>query len=203
MGSDTTEERGLRIAPSRHDGHWYADDWIALDFTQESDWQKAIDIFEDRIRGRFLVIIDKIQKYEFAGFSVMALDCLLIETLQQFFEGVHETPRGQSETYFRRFLTQTSFAPFFDDDKSRLFFDHIRCGILHQAEVKGNSRIIITERTPMVRQVENGLVINRWLFHQQLVCEFNHYVARLRQNDPVNTDLRTKFRAKMDAICNV
>ncbi len=204
MESETTEEKGLRIAPSRHGGHWYVGDWAALDFTKETDWQIAIDIFEDRIRGRFLDIVDEIQEYVFAGFAVMALDCLLIETLQQFFEGVHETPRGQSEMYFRRFLTQTSFAPFFDDDdKSRLFFDHIRCGILHQAEVKGNSRIIITGGTPMVRQVDNGLIINRQLFHQQLAWEFNHYVARLRQNDPPDDELRRKFRRKMDAICQL
>jgi len=203
MGSDTAEEKGLRIAPSRYGGHWYASDWAALDFTQESEWQRAINIFEDRIRGRFLDIVDEIQEYVFAGFAVMALDCLLMETLQQFFEGVHETPRRQSGEYFRRFLTQTSFAPFFGDDKPKLFFDHIRCGILHQAEVKGDSRIIITGGTPMVRQVDNGLIINRRLFHQQLVCEFNHYVARLRQNDPPDDELRRKFRCKMDAICQL
>jgi len=29
----------------------------------------------------------------------MAIDCLLIETLQQFIKGVPETPRGKNESY--------------------------------------------------------------------------------------------------------
>lgn len=195
----------LRIAPSRHGGHWIVEDWKALDFSTEEGWQRGIDIFEDRIRGRFLGIVEAIQDYEFSGFAVMALDCLLIETLQQFYEGKAETPRGQSGEYFRRFLTGTSFSEFFDTKKADMLYSSIRCGILHQAEIKGSSRIWIKEGTPLVSCAEddNGLLINRRLFHKQLECEFSHYVARLRQNDPPDDKLRERFKRKMDVICKV
>src|ERR1700730_16968447 len=49
------------------------------------------------------------QTMRFSGFAVIATDCLLIETIQQFYEGKAETPRGKSEQYFRKFLTQTVF----------------------------------------------------------------------------------------------
>lgn len=173
--------------------------WRALNFSREEDWQKAVDIFEDRIRGRFLTMIDHIQHELFAGFAVMALDCLLIETLQQFYEGVHETS-GQPRDYFKRFLTQTPFEEHFDEKMAECFYTHIRCGILHQAEIKGSSRIRI-DTPDLVRWADDrqGLVINRKKFHRKLAEVFANYVAQLR--DPTNQGLRAKFRDKMDAIC--
>jgi hypothetical protein len=175
-------------------------DWRALDFSREEDWQKAVDIFEDRIRGRFLNMIDYIQYELFAGFAVMALDCLLIETLQQFREGVHQTPGGHSEEYFRKFLTQTAFGEHFDEKTAECFYTHIRCGILHQTEIKGSSRIRI-DTPDLVRWTDDrrGLVINRKKFHRKLVEVFENYVAQLR--DSASQGLREKFKNKMDAIC--
>jgi hypothetical protein len=202
---ETGEPVPLRIAPSRHGGHWTVEDWKALDFSTEEDWQTAIDIFEDRIRGRFLGIVEAIQDYEFSGFAIMALDCLLIETLQQFYEGKAKTPRGRSGEYFRRFLTRTSFGAFFDDEIAGVFYDSIRCGILHQAEIKRSSRILIRKNIPLVRWADdrNGLIIQRRLFHQQLKSAFCDYTAELRKNDPPDDHLRGKFKRKMDAICRL
>src|SRR5712664_1272918 len=55
--------------------------WETLKFDNEDDWLKAIEIVEDRIRGRFVVWIDRIASEQFSGFAVIALDCLLLETL--------------------------------------------------------------------------------------------------------------------------
>jgi hypothetical protein len=61
--------------------------WKALKFDKEGDWLKAIEIVEDRIRGRFVIWIDKIASEQFSGFAVIALDCLLLETLHGFMTG--------------------------------------------------------------------------------------------------------------------
>jgi len=193
----------LRVAASRHGGFWTRDDWKALDFSIEKDWQIAIDIFEDRIRSRFLDVVEVFQTMRFSGFAVIAIDCLLIETLQQFYEGKAETPRGKSEEYFRKFLTQTSFNKFFDDEMAKRFYLQIRNGVLHQAEVKASSRVWLRKGTPLVQYAEdrNGLLIHRKKFHNQLVREFKDYVSRLRVTNPLNADLREKFKTKMDVIC--
>jgi len=60
----------------------------------------------------------------------MAIDCLLIETLQQFIKGVSETPRRKNECYFKNFLI-SRFKEDFDDEKAKMFYEQIRCGILH------------------------------------------------------------------------
>ena len=178
------------------------DDWRKLSFSTEDEWQKAIDIFKDRVHGRFLEPISRIEEYIYAGFAVLALDCLLIETLQQFRKGVR-TSSGQSETFFVRFLTETSFGSYFTKKMAEMFYKQIRCGILHQAEVEENSRVLISKDTPLIKYTDDGkgLVINRRLFHQQLVQEFEDYVARLRE--PSNQELREGFRKKMNYICRV
>jgi hypothetical protein len=175
-------------------------DWKALTFSNEEDWQKAIVIFEDRIRGRFLNFIDLIKCHEYSGFAVLALDCLLIETFQQFREGKDET-RNNSEKYFVNFLTETSFCEFFNKEIAKKFYEQIRCGLLHQAEVKGNSLVRISQNEPLVRLTKDGkgVIVNRESFHEQLVRVFEEYLSRLR--DPSNEDERNKFKTKMDCIC--
>jgi translation initiation factor 2 beta subunit (eIF-2beta)/eIF-5 len=178
------------------------DDWKALKFDCESDWKTGIDIFIDRIESRFLDMVDLIEHETYAGFSVMALDCLLIETLEQFYKGEKETPAGQSGQYFIDFLTRSPFKEYFDDDMAKAFFKKIRCGILHQAEIKDDSRILIREGIPLVKKGENGgLIIQRKLFHEQLVKAFNEYIELLQ--DPKKDEPRRKFKIKMDLICQL
>ena len=186
----------MRISPQ-----YNVNDWLKLTFSTEDEWQEAIEMLEDRIRGRFLDIIHLIEGEIYAGFAVLALDCLLIETLQQFREGVSETPRGQSKSYFTSFLTEGYFGQYFDEKMAIMFYRQIRCGILHQAEVKGSSRVLIRWGTPLVKYTNDrkGLVINRKLFHQQLIQEFEDYINRLRE--PSNQELRGNFKKKMDYIC--
>lgn len=190
------------IAPRGNGGNWTIEDYKSLDFLCEKDWQTAIQIFEDRIRGRFLDVVERIKGYPYAGFAIMALDCLLIETLEQFRQGMAETPYGSGSTYFKNFLTQTAFGEDFNEITADLFYTHIRNGILHQAEIKGSSRIRI-DTLKMVEKTEdgNGLIINRNLFHNRLVSVFEDYLKKLREGkDPT---LREKFHDKMKAICHL
>jgi hypothetical protein len=188
----------MKISP-----RYTVEHWKVLTFSTEEEWQKAIEIFEDRIRRRFLEPVARIEKYEYAGFATLALDCLLIETLQQFREGKAQTPRGKSKEYFVRFLTETSFSEWFTNEMAKMFYKQIRCGILHQAEVEGSSRVLIRENIPLASLTEDsrGLVINRKLFHQELVQEFETYTSKLR--DPSEQELRAKFKKKMDYICRL
>ena len=196
--SNANGDLPMRISPQ-----YCVNDWRKLTFSTEDEWQRGINMLEDRIQSRFLDVINLIEREIYAGFAVLALDCLLIETLQQFREGVFETPCGQSESYFTSFLTQGSFGRYFDEKMAKTFYRQIRCGVLHQAEVKGSSRILIRRGTPLVKYTNDrkGLVINRKLFHQQLIHEFEDYINRLRQ--PSNQELRVNFKKKMDYICKV
>lgn len=186
----------LKISPIYKD-----DDYAQLTFENEEDWQKSIDMMEDRIDGRFLKLIDRIKGEEYSGFAVLALDCLLIETLQQFKEGVTETPYGQNKEYFINFLTNTSFNQYFDEYLARKFYQHVRNGILHQAETKEGTTIRITSSLPLVSKDGRSLIINRAKFHEELCNVFYQYLADLREGK--DTNLRINFKNKMDHICRM
>ena len=148
----------MRISPK-----YVAADWIKIALCREEDWKKAIEIFIDRLDGRFLRYIRQIEFKKYSGFVVMALDCLIIETLQQFYTGVQDTPIKKGRDYFITFLTRGTFGHFFTEDLANKFYHDIRNGILHQAEIKGSSKISIRTELPLVNYTSDkkGIIVNR------------------------------------------
>jgi hypothetical protein len=186
----------MRISPRFTTEHWKA-----IDFNTEEGWQKAVTILDDRIRGRFFVPIRLIEDEYGAGFAILALHSLLIETLQQFREGTIDTPRRKGEEYFINFLTGTCLKKYFDDELAKQFYQVIRCGILHQGEVKGNS--VVRCDVPLVQHTKDkkGLKVNRRRLNSKLEAAFDEYLNQLR--NPANLELRSRFRNKMNHICRV
>ncbi len=74
------------------------------------------------------------------GFTILAVDCLVIETLEAFIEGLEDT-EGKSRATFCKFLRSRPLfaAEFTTEDLAEQFYYQFRCGILHQAEVGGDS----------------------------------------------------------------
>jgi hypothetical protein len=149
----------------------------------------------------------------FSGFATMALDCLLCETLQQFYDGIDESSSlGGSGSVFRKFLTTSSFQSYFGSNSDKatswagIFYDQIRCGILHMAEVKKTSRLSVKKTDPLIRWSDTnhtGLVIQRRKFHKQLTEEFEKYLKSLRTPVVVTNYPWKGFKDKMDFICRV
>lgn len=127
----------------------------------------------------------------------LAVDCMLVETLGAFIEGLVDT-EGKSQKTFCNFLrTRTLFAAEFStDDVAKKFYNQFRCGILHQAESGGESKVWSVG--PMLRVEGNVITVNRNKFHESLKAEFQNYLSALR--DPKNIALRANFRKKMDFI---
>ncbi|HEV2176533.1 MAG TPA: hypothetical protein VGW33_04930 [Terriglobia bacterium] len=209
----------------------------------DAAWECAIKVFERRIKERFISCIDVLEeadpksdvvsepngpsdcstlppgsneKVRVPGFAIMALCCLLIETLQSFREesqgsakptgsctypkGVCIYPRPESgRELFRKFLGLPPFGGAFDDKKlAGKFVDGIRNGILHEAETRG---WLIWRDEPCAKIVgEDGgrLVLNRSLFCDALKKAFGEYLDQLR--DKENIELRKRFIKKMDDI---
>lgn len=102
--------------------NYRADDWrrLNLDRADSPDWSKAVHIFYDRIQGRFLAPVEAIEKHPddnikwFSGFAILAIDCLLIETLYQFYNGVNETDIDHQKAFwhfFEQALTSSPSSP--------------------------------------------------------------------------------------------
>lgn len=77
------------------------------------------------------------------GFATMASICLLIETLEAFIKGKERFYGRKSKKREKDDIEKNAFVDFFTEHKDRfnihqnfghIFFDNIRCGILHQGE---------------------------------------------------------------------
>lgn len=182
--------------------NYKADDWKALTFKTEDDWQKAIAIFRDRMETRCLEHIRRILRHRTSGFAAMALDCAVIETMEQFRRGEPKTPYNEGKTYFVSFLTETSFSTDISKRKARLFYKNIRCGLLHQTEAE-DSLIKRNDTRLLIAFTEDhkGVIVNAKVFHQRLEQVIREYEAMLK--DPKSKKERSAFRTKMNFICRI
>lgn len=191
----------MQIAPGVDASEWQA---LSLENPASTDWSKAVQILEARIRDRFIEPIDYLIAAEDSkpatkrrfGFTVLAVDCLLVETLGAFIDGLEDTD-GKSKDTFCKFLTKRPlFSPDFPQPLAEKFYKEFRCGILHQAEIGGQSKVWSVG--PMIRTEGDKVIVNRNMFHQQLKKEFRIYLTELE--DSKNSELRKNFRKKMDFI---
>ena len=203
------KDKGIRISPN-----YYQKDWLDLVLLNRDspDWNIAIKIFEDRVEGRFLKQIELMDNNPkrkigvFAGFAIMSLDCLLIETLEQFYKGKIRTGQGMDEKAFYNFFQRSdAFRDFFDTQaKASIFYQQIRCGLLHQAQTKKKTMIHIRDEDMLQwmnpANIKEGIKIQRRLFHKEIVDVYSSYVAKLKERRSLN--LKRKFKRKMDFIVN-
>ena len=136
----------MEIAPGFAAGSWQA---LKLDDPASPDWATAVQVLERRVHERFIEPIDHLIAAEECkpaperrfGFTVLAIDCLLVETLGAFIDGLEDT-EGKSQATFCTFLTTRAlFSPDFTEDLAKQFYKEFRCGILHQAEIGGDSKV--------------------------------------------------------------
>jgi hypothetical protein len=179
------------------------EDWKALDLNVEESWDSAVDMFKDRLETRYLEHIRRLLPMKTSGFAVLALDCALIETIENFKRGTKTTPGGKGREYFVSFLTSSKFAEHFTADRAAIFYTQIRCGLLHQSEAGELSRIKRGGNLPLVSDTtdKKSLILNKVLFHDLLEEEIRLYYANLRSG--ATPKLRLNFRKKMDGICRI
>ena len=186
----------LRISPQ-----YSSTDWFALSIQDEEHWQRAVTIVQDRLAGRFLRFADTCLPDPYSGFVVLALDCLLAETIEQFRAGIING-NGKSRKLIKRFLARPRFQPYFDEDARTHFFEDIRCGLLHQAEAR-EKWLVRRGRSVMLEKIElgRGFIIDVKKFHEAVGCSLQDYLDELVA--PENAGLRAKLWKKMDHISQI
>lgn len=224
--TDLYSKKGIKISPN-----YYQKDWreLNLESNDKDAWAKAIEIFKDRIDGRYLKQIAVLDTNPdksiglFSGFAIMSLACLLIETLEQFWNGNIETSRKSktsskkenmnnlpnditcdSLAFYSFFQRSETLKVFFDTpEKADIFYTQIRCGLLHQGQTKRKSLIHIRSDEPMLKwinpdDIKEGLSINRRKLVNEIISLYNKYIKILENS---NLNFKTKvFKKKMKYI---
>ena len=195
----------MQIAPGVDASVWHG---LKLDDPDSPDWAKAVSVLEARLHDRYIQPVDFLiaseenkplseRRY---GFIVLAIDCLLVETLGAFIEGLADTDKKSEKTFCAFLRTRKRFAAeFTSDDLAKKFYKQFRCGILHQAESGGDSKVWSVG--PLLRVNGDAITVNRNKFHDCFKAEFQSYLAELR--DSKNSILRNNFRKKMNFISRI
>jgi hypothetical protein len=176
-------------------------DWQVLDSSNPEDWSKAADVVRDRLDGRFLRFASDCLKDTHSGFVVLAIDCLLAETIQQFMDGV-TNGQGRSAEMVKRFLKGKRFQPDFDAEARKAFYQDIRCGLLHQAEAK-RMWLIRRRQSALLQKVADGqgYIVDVERFHAGLQDTLSDYLKLI--SEPTSSLLRSNLWTKMNHISSV
>lgn len=186
----------LMISPN-----YSRNDYLDLVLEDPADWDRAIDIFNDRIgeqyfrQIRVLLMDDPRQN----AFAAMALNCLLTEALLQFRDGLSDTG-GKVAKLYERFIMEEFSDIFPNKYVAKKFYKGVRCGLLHGAQTNEDTCLTCDTENKAVFIADNRLFVSVPQYTGMLEDYYNRYVERLRsRSDPVLVD---KFIRKMDYLCN-
>lgn len=196
----------IEIAPGTRIADWKA---LQLDMDASQDWKAAVAILDARISQRFLepvdalITLNKANSEKTFGFAILAIQCLIIETIQAFREGI-TNHRRKSRGLFTRFLvgwpefTCAVPANLQADKVAGLIYEGFRCALHHSGSTKDDFRVLAVGPT---FRVTDGIAINRTKLQAALKGQFQMYLSELSLAE--NVLLRQNYVKKMNGICGI
>ena len=193
-------------------------DWIAfrpklVPGGEASEWRAGFkDYFHARLSSRYLKPIEKLQKIglrQGEGFSIVAIQCSLIEFLESTLQGTSyryrckgDPPLGPYEysdsgRIFKSFLAhRTPFDAEFSPQLADDFYVNVRCGVLHEARTKNGWTVSAKSKSGNVIDA-NRNVVYRDDFQTALLKFVDWYETALPSDKAFQEALIRKF----DSLC--
>lgn len=162
-----------------------------MEMVSTQDRVAIADFIEHRFLERYLDPVT-LKCNSKNGFSIMAISCLMIESLECFAQGRKDSKQLSRRIFNDFFSSHPQFSSFLAVADE--FYVHVRCGILHQAETTGGWRIV--RKGPLIE----GKIINATQFERQLRKALNDYCVRLKV-EGWNSSIWQAFKRKMDSVC--
>jgi hypothetical protein len=164
-------------------------------FVGSEDWQTAINIVEDRIKGRWLDAADILLESPNTGFAIIAIDCIVLESLWGFING-KSVPSRQEQQVYKEILSGQNFR--WKEDQCESFRQFVRNGIMHDAETRNGWLLVKADPDSVVPAGKAGEYrLNRTKFHNALKGTFEDWIEKLRGGDQ---ELRRNMRKRMNQI---
>ncbi len=204
----------VKIAGSKTCKNWQAFRVKLVPGDDPGLWQDAFQsYFYERLFRRYLKPIEAIKKdgtLGGEGFSIVAIQCTLIEFLESTTKGLsyryvdkHKGERlgkyeySDSKKMFVNFLRKRPpFAKDFNKSLARDFYAGVRCGLLHEAQTKKGWTISADGPSGTVICAANKTVY-RNNFQDGLRTFINWYRGAL----PSDVSLQEAFIRKFDSLC--
>jgi len=175
-----------------------------------SEWRPLIDFFWDRYNKRYFNQIRILQNHRSysirnnCGFLIASIDCILIETLQQYYAGEDRSYGKTHDPFLLFFKRAKAFHSVIkDSEEAGKFAGLIRSALLHQSKTGKESIINRKTSTPILGWIDaknksRGFKLNRDKFHNCVYEEFVNLIKEIKR--PENLDLRKKFKNKLMTI---
>lgn len=103
---------------------------------EQKDVKALVSFVERRFLERYIKPVSGADRH---GFSIMAICCLMIESLISFRRGWSATEENGDQVFAAFFGMHDEFGDL--EPVADRFYGHVRCGLLHQAETTGGWRI--------------------------------------------------------------
>ncbi|MEK6967468.1 MAG: hypothetical protein AABX51_02450 [Nanoarchaeota archaeon] len=157
----------------------------------QNDNGKLIEIITDRIYGWYIEPTKLLSRQRNNGFLVMAIICILLDTLSQFYYGSNQSNRSNFKNFLRDFNSRFTLPASNSRDCADVFYKGFRCGILHEAkisegEINGSARFAINWKN-------NKLIVNPDLLLKQVDKYYKNYLKKLKRNERL-----VEFQNKID-----
>jgi hypothetical protein len=194
------------------------------------DWTKldqVVDAFQQRSHDWYLGPAADLARNGHFAFSVMALNCLLIETFSQFVS--NSSGRAAFKGFIRERLPGAYSSAFgtpirHDDGAGHqidlnniadVLYHGFRCGILHQAHITPYGTVdpgavdpVRVAAAGFVTYKDTGadcptIIVNPLKLRDDLASALEHYVGELKDRHPRNDPLRANFKSKFSSIFGV
>ncbi len=182
---------------------------LTNDYDQKSR-KPLIDFFWSRYNMRYFNPIRVLQNHDDfeirnnCGFLIATIDCILIETLEQYYSGQDESSGNHHDPFYSFFKRSEAFIGIIQSDKDAgKFAGLVRSGLLHQSKTKKASVINKRKTTPIIGWIDTndkskGFEINRDLFHLNVYQEFQKLIEKLKILE--NSGLRENFKSKIKTL---
>lgn len=202
-------------------------------YDYNTTWEKVINLFRQRIEHFYFDPIESIlapQSKKGEGFSILTLQCALIEMFAAFRTGTiynRNKPRtgglafeykSSSQRFIGFLYSENIFENHFyiikpNGDKrinypydANDFYDKVRCGLMHEARTKEDWRITANPKKASGKNVFIGIdsekqkVIHRSKLHDSMKSYFEKYLLELRDSNNQGKQLRRFLGRKLDHL---
>jgi len=136
---------------------------ISIDKYDEKSWEPLITFFWNRYNKRYFFPIKILQDHDDfeirnnCGFLIATIDCILIETLEQYYSGQDESTGKNHDPFYSFFKRSEAFKGVIQSDKDAgKFASLVRSGLLHQSKTKKASVINKRKSTPIIGWIDSS-----------------------------------------------
>lgn len=183
------------------------EDYLNLKFelnSTEDIWEKAIDIFIDRIESRYFLAIDKLMenrnRYQMRkfGFAIVTLQCSLIDTLSKFRYGLD---KQKNQERFTSFLQEYFIFDSNAEVLAKKVYKDIRCGLVHSGSTDNMSGLSCDLHKLVTILPNEAISLDIIVLDNKLRTYFSEYIEKLK--DKKESELRENFVQIMNEVCKI